>query len=144
MCEHIEYSQRLLLANQFIKSKAGAWISYDEIIAYWEKLTGIRETINYVTGVVAAVQRSCNQVVIRGSKCRYETEAMRAERIKVEEDDKRLRAQERKSRDISAYAKASTKVANLQRELLEATQDRDSLRDKLVETWGNESLGKVA
>jgi hypothetical protein len=143
-CEHIEFSQRLLLADRFIKSKAGVWISYDEIIAYWEKATGIREPVGYVTGVVAAVQRSSNNIVIRGTRVRYENEAMRAERIKSEEADKLLKENERKGRDLSAYAKADAKVRNLQAELLEATQARDVQRAKLVETWGADALLKVS
>lgn len=140
MCEHIEYSQRLILVNQFVKSKAGVWISIDEIIAYLEKLTGVRETPNYITGPMAAVARSCNHVVIRGSKLRYETEAMRTERVRVEEEDKELRLQERKNHALSAFKKVEAKVQTLQKELEEAAQAQASLRVKLTELYGSTFL----
>lgn len=84
MCEHIEFAQRLLLAQSFIQAHPGQKLTWDNIRDHWFKETGIKETDSYVSGVVSALARSGLGFLMRGKWVVYETEEMRSERLATE------------------------------------------------------------
>jgi hypothetical protein len=85
MCDTIEFAARLLHLSALVTANVGKWLTHQDILNYWEEKTGILETENHIAGVMNALCRNDDHVVMRGKTIRFETETLRAHRLYDEE-----------------------------------------------------------
>lgn len=128
MC-HITMTRRYDLTKELIVAKPGVYYTAEDLVSYWEKITGTKVALTHVPGVFQAMQKNGLPIHNANKGWCYETEEIRTARLAKEEEIKQARVQAQAERDNVVWAKKRQKVQELETLLQAARQDLKSFED---------------